>query len=116
MFLGTKPYMAPEILATHLGHINGYDCRVDWWSLAITFFELHRGLQPYKFTSSSTPSQMLQIITNEAFLIPSHWSSDLISFFKQLMHLDIQKRITSLGAFRKHRYMERIDFECVLAR
>jgi len=108
--------MAPEILATHLGHINGYDCRIDWWSLGITFFEFLRGRQPYEFTSSSTTNQMLQMILKEAYLIPSHWSSDLIAFIKSIMHIDIQKRITSLDAFRKHRYMERIDFDSVLAR
>lgn len=59
---------------------------------------------------------MLQIILNEAFLIPSHWPSDLISFIKSLMHTDIQKRITTLDGFKKHRYMERIDFDSVLAR
>jgi serine/threonine kinase 32 len=108
--------MAPEILATHLGHLTGYSYDVDWWSLSITFFEMLRGRQPYEFTSNSSPNQMLQKIMNEAYLIPSHWSSDLISFIKALMNTNIEKRITNFTAFKNHPYMKRIDFDNVLAR
>ncbi|KAI6176481.1 Kinase domain protein [Aphelenchoides bicaudatus] len=115
-FSGTKPYMAPEILGTHLGVINGYGLWVDFWSLGITFFECLRGRQPYDFSGNTTPNQMLAMIMNEAYLIPANWCSDLVSFIKCLLHIDIDKRITSFDAFKAHRYMQRMDFDAILSR
>ena len=35
-FVGTQPYMAPEIFRTYRGNANGYGSKVDVWSLGIT--------------------------------------------------------------------------------
>ncbi|PIO70108.1 hypothetical protein TELCIR_08048 [Teladorsagia circumcincta] len=55
---GTRPYMAPEVYACALGFIDGYDSKVDWWSLGVTFYEMMRGRTPYEFSPHATAEQV----------------------------------------------------------
>ncbi|KAI6187648.1 Serine/threonine-protein kinase 32A [Aphelenchoides besseyi] len=114
-FSGTKPYCAPEIVMTALGQIPGYGLYVDWYSLGVCAYEMNRGRRPYEF-SSSCPTQVLRILQNSSIILPESWPSDLRSFITNIMHLNLTQRITTFESFRKHRYMERIDFDRVLAR
>ncbi|CAI4230430.1 unnamed protein product [Auanema sp. JU1783] len=115
-FSGTRPYMAPEIFQCVLNIVDGYDKRVDWWSLGITFYEMMRGRTTYEFNAQHTPEQTLLIIEQSTVAFPAHWPNDLISFLKQMICLDPENRITCLQHIKEHPYTSRIDFEWVLAR
>ncbi|MFH4978525.1 hypothetical protein AB6A40_005234 [Gnathostoma spinigerum] len=115
-FSGTRPYMAPEILMSSLGFIPGYDCRVDWFSLGVSFYEMLRGRRPYEYGAHFSSQQVLCLMSENSVALPSHWSSDLKSFLSYMLRFNLQERITSLDAFARHRYMERIDLNAVLAK
>lgn len=116
-FSGTRPYMAPEILLCSLGHIAGYDHRVDWFSLGVCFYEMLKGRRPYEYSSQFSSPQVLCLMSSENSLaLSAHWPSDLRSFISQMLRFEVAGRISSLRAFSRHIYMERIDMNAVLAR
>ncbi|CAJ0578656.1 unnamed protein product, partial [Mesorhabditis spiculigera] len=115
-FSGTRPYMAPEIFESGLGLVNGYDEKVDWWSLGITFYEMLRGRCPYELTGAQLPEQALLILRETAVPYPTHWPTDLLSFFSQLLSVDSHRRIRNLAGIKMHAYTARIDFAWVLGR
>ncbi|CAJ0600267.1 unnamed protein product [Cylicocyclus nassatus] len=115
-YSGTRPYMAPEVYACALGLIDGYDLRVDWWSLGVTFYEMMRGRTPYEFSPHFTAEQVLLLIRESYVPFPAHWPSDLLSFLRLLLHPSPDGRIDSLTAIKRHPYTARIDFASVLAR
>jgi serine/threonine protein kinase len=99
-----------------LGQINGYGLSVDWWSLAVVMYECLVGRRPFEFSQSSSSVQVLRLIASESMVVPANWPSDLISFINSMLCFDLSRRIATFEAFRTHRYMERIDFDSVLAR
>ncbi|KHN88625.1 Serine/threonine-protein kinase 32A [Toxocara canis] len=115
-FSGTRPYMAPEIMLAALGQIAGYDHRVDWFSLGVCFYEMLRGRRPYEYTAHFSSQQVLCLMSESCIALPSHWSSDLISFISMILSFEVACRIASLRAFSRHCYMERIDMDVVLAK
>uniref|UniRef100_A0A915C3J6 Protein kinase domain-containing protein n=1 Tax=Parascaris univalens TaxID=6257 RepID=A0A915C3J6_PARUN len=115
-FSGTRPYMAPEIMLAALGQIAGYDHRVDWFSLGVCFYEMLRGRRPYEYTAHFSSQQVLCLMSKSSIALPSHWSSDLISFISRILSFEINCRIASLRSFSHHCYMERIDMDAVLAK
>ncbi|CEJ91143.1 Putative Protein kinase-like domain protein [[Torrubiella] hemipterigena] len=52
---GTLAYLAPEVYAG-----RGYDCRADWWSLGVLFYECIYNKRPFDGNSESTLSQQIQ--------------------------------------------------------
>ncbi|CAB3403193.1 unnamed protein product [Caenorhabditis bovis] len=112
-YTGTRPYMAPEVYATYLGIEDGYDARVDWWALAVCFYEMLRGRTPFEFSSSTQPEQAYVVFRESSVTYPSHWPTDLIHFLNSMLKFDKSRRIASLDNVKKHAYMERIDFTSV---
>jgi len=115
-FTGTRSYMAPEILQTSLGMLPGYDHRIDWYSLGVCLYEFLRGRRPFQYPPSLSTPQVLLLISENTLALPAHWSSDLIAFTGFLLNADPDRRIHNLDDFRRHEYMQRVNFEDVLAR
>ncbi|VDN59635.1 unnamed protein product [Dracunculus medinensis] len=115
-FSGTRPYMAPEVIMSSLGIAAGYDHRVDWFSLGVCFYEMLMGRRPYEYNASLTSQQVLVLMKQSIIALPSHWPSDLISFITSMLRFSINDRIASLLSFSRHKYMERINMDAVLAR
>uniref|UniRef100_A0A914ZAP3 Protein kinase domain-containing protein n=1 Tax=Panagrolaimus superbus TaxID=310955 RepID=A0A914ZAP3_9BILA len=115
-FTGTRPYMAPEILRTSMGDIPGYDERVDWWSLGICLYEFLRGRRPFEYPASCSTPQVLHMISENTLALPAQWSSDLIAFTGFMLNADPNRRLSSLKDLKSHQYMQRVDFDIVLAR
>ncbi|VDK52778.1 unnamed protein product [Anisakis simplex] len=115
-FTGTRPYMAPEVLLASLDEIAGYDHRVDWFSLGVCFYEMLSGRRPFEYAAHLSSQQVLCLMSEGCIALPSHWSSDLMSFISSILNFNITYRITSLRAFSKHCYMERINMNFVLAK
>ncbi|KAJ1366879.1 hypothetical protein KIN20_027661 [Parelaphostrongylus tenuis] len=115
-YSGTRPYMAPEVYECALGLVSGYDFKVDWWSLGVTFYEMMRGRTPYEFGPQFTPEQVLLLIRESYVPFPAHWPNDLLSFLRLLLCPSPEGRIDSLAALKRHPYTARIDFSTVLAR
>ncbi|CAD5220389.1 unnamed protein product [Bursaphelenchus xylophilus] len=115
-FSGTRPYMAPEILATALGQREGYDVCADWWSLGVCLYEMLRGRRPFEFHSSSSTIQVLSLMINGSITLPAEWPNDLKKFILDLLCPSTRRRTNTLQKFAKHDYMQRIDFDNVLAR
>ncbi|KJH53114.1 kinase domain protein [Dictyocaulus viviparus] len=115
-YSGTRPYMAPEVYACALGLIDGYDFKVDWWSLGVTFYEMMRGRTPYEFSHHYTAEQALLMIRESYVPFPAHWPTDLLNFLRLLICPSPEERIDSLATIKRHPYTARIDFSHVLAR
>lgn len=114
-FSGTRPYMAPEVILTALGRANGYNHRVDWFSLGVCFYEMLLGRRPYIYSSQTSSKEVLRLMSGERFVRPANWPSDLLDFISSVLRFDINARITSLEAFSRHSYMSRINMDNVLA-
>ncbi|KAK6010904.1 hypothetical protein OSTOST_24025 [Ostertagia ostertagi] len=108
--------MAPEVYACALGFIDGYDSKVDWWSLGVTFYEMMRGRTPYEFSQHATAEQVLLLIRESYVPFPAHWPTDLLSFLRLLLYPAPERRIDSLATLKRHPYVARIDFSAVLAK
>lgn len=56
------------------------------------------------------------MISENTLALPAQWSSDLIAFTGFMLNADPNRRVSSLNDFRNHEYMQRVDFDIVLAR
>ncbi|KAI1729225.1 protein kinase domain-containing protein [Ditylenchus destructor] len=104
-FSGTRPYMAPEILMTALEQLPGYDFAVDFWALGVTFYEMIRGIRPYDFSPDFSSLQVLRLMSGNHLVLPSRWSSDLISFISSMLNYDLNKRIDTYEKLTAHHYL-----------
>ncbi|CAD6185613.1 unnamed protein product [Caenorhabditis auriculariae] len=115
-YSGTRPYMAPEIYATFIGLADGYEEKVDWWALGVSFYEMLRGRTPFEFNSNTTPDQAHVVFRESSIPFPAHWPTDLISFIGKMLSVDPDSRISCLEDIKKNPYTERIDFSSVFNR
>ncbi|XP_053388692.1 serine/threonine-protein kinase 32A-like [Mercenaria mercenaria] len=111
---GTKPYMAPEMYACALEECSGYSYAIDWWSLGICAYEMLRGRRPYEIHSSTTAQEAKHIFTGSRPCSSALWEESIRGLLKQLLHLDPEKRISTLTVLKENKYMEDIDFAKVL--
>ena len=88
--VGTPCWMAPELI---LG--NGYDMKVDIWSLGIVAIEIADGEPPYL---RENPMKALYLIVNSAapsLSKKSKWSQDFLSFIDSCLIKDVKLRPTA---------------------
>ncbi|XP_052228733.1 serine/threonine-protein kinase 32A-like [Dreissena polymorpha] len=113
---GTKPYMAPEMYACAMEECPGYSYAIDWWSLGICAYEMLRGKRPYDIHSNTTAQEAKLMFTTSRPCSVTPWEDQMRGLLKQLLHLDPDKRISSLNVLKQHSYMVDMDFSRVLQR
>lgn len=110
-FAGTKPYVAPDICQNKLGKNKGYSFNVDWWSLAITMFELLRHKRPFRISNETTVEEMMEIFSEGKVSFSSTWSEPLINIFLELFVLDGRKRLSSFNSLQNHDFCRNTNLE-----
>ncbi|KAJ6256689.1 Serine/threonine-protein kinase [Drechslerella dactyloides] len=89
-FVGTPLWMAPEIIETHCQTADGYDNKVDIWSMGITAIEMALGEPPY---AQTTPGQAIMIIpTVDPPKLPDDFSEVFQDFVACCLVRDPAKR------------------------
>eukprot|EP01038_Epipyxis_sp_PR26KG_P015333 gene15333-20663_t len=78
-FLGTKGYLAPEMLQRH-----SYDKAIDMWALGVIVFVLLCGCLPFDDDSSRIPSE--SVARKKFALRFPKWAASLSSSAKDLLH------------------------------
>lgn len=131
--MGTFGYMAPEmviLLNRKIKVQDGYNDRVDWWSLAVTAFVLMTGTKPFKkanqqqdffvdhtFQLEPDPNDTgfaeYDVLT-KPIDFPSHMSCEAVDFITQMLKVDESERLTSLGPpiqmIQQHPFFADLDF------
>jgi serine/threonine protein kinase len=93
VFCGTPSYMAPEIVRR-----TEYDGKpVDIWSLGIFLYALLCGCFPFR--AKSYPD-LYRRIARGTFSIPDELSYNVKDLLSNLLHIDVDRRITSNVALR----------------
>ncbi|KAK6347152.1 putative protein serine/threonine kinase [Orbilia brochopaga] len=89
-FVGTPLWMAPEIIQTHIKKKDGYNEKVDVWSLGITAIELAQGEPPY---ANVAPGQaILTIPTASPPTLPDDFSQTFRDFLAYCLTMDPDER------------------------
>nr|XP_039262692.1 serine/threonine-protein kinase 32C-like [Styela clava] len=110
-FAGTKPYVAPDVCQSKLGKSKGYSFNVDWWSLAITMFELLRHKRPFKISNETTVEETMEIFSEGRVSFSSTWSQALIDLFLKLFVLDGSKRLSTYSDLQNHEFCQDTKLE-----
>ncbi|KDQ21181.1 hypothetical protein BOTBODRAFT_25604 [Botryobasidium botryosum FD-172 SS1] len=101
---GTPEYLAPEILLSKKS-VEGYDSKVDSYSLGVTVFVMLMGRHPYEPMPAHLNVELLsQRRLPKAELARYHISADAIDFVDKLMCNDPGNRM-SIGAALQHRWI-----------
>jgi len=115
---GTKPYMAPEVLACGCTSPptagsrgrDAYGPEVDWWSLGVTAFELSSGKRPFAIRSATRISDCLAQTCAGAKankLWSAEWSSLMVN---GLLRPTAAARLSTLSALRAHAATAELDW------
>ena len=90
-FVGSPCWMAPEVV----DQTEGYDQRVDMWSLGITAIELSEGNPP--FYEQPSMKVLLQILNNKPPSLSkySNFSDDFIYFVHDCLKKNPRERLQS---------------------
>lgn len=103
---GTPEYLAPEIILS-----RGYNKAVDWWALGVLIYEMAAGYPPF---FAENPIQIYEKIVSGHLRFPSHFSVDLKDLLKNLLQVDLTKRIGNLkngvNDVKQHRWFNKIDW------
>jgi protein kinase A len=106
---GTPEYMAPEIILS-----RGYNKAVDWWSLGVLIYEMVAGYPPFY---GNEPVQIAKKIVSGNLRFPAHFSVKLKDLLKNLIQVDLTKRIGNLkngvSDIKQHRWFNKIDWMAV---
>lgn len=86
-YLGTLEYMAPEIISRKS---HNYNEKVDVWALGVLAYECVAGVSPFYNT---TEKEITSSILKAQYTIPSHFSSEMVTFLKNTLHPDPDRRM-----------------------
>ena len=103
---GTPEYLAPEIILS-----RGYNKAVDWWALGVLIYEMAAGYPPF---FAENPIQIYEKIVSGHLRFPAHFSVELKDLLKNLLQVDLTKRIGNLKNgvidIKQHRWFFKIDW------
>jgi protein kinase A len=106
---GTPEYLAPEIILS-----RGYNKAVDWWALGVLIYEMAAGYPPF---FAENPIQIYEKIVSGHLRFPAHFSVELKDLLKNLLQVDLTKRIGNLkngvSDIKQHRWFNKIDWMAV---
>ena len=102
-------FLAPDVYKSKLGEIEGYSYNVDWWSLAVTLYELLRHKvcfsvsallkggclqlpavfvqRPFKITNETTSQEAMDMYIEGKVSFSSGWSEELVQLLLKVVFL-----------------------------
>jgi len=107
-FLGSAPYLAPEIL-----EMKEYTKAVDWWAFGILITEMMTGLP--QFYEQNTETNYRRIM-HESVSFKSFLSRTARSLILDLLEKDPKHRMKVAADVKAHAFFGRTDWEAVLNR
>lgn len=109
---GTPEYLAPEIILS-----RGYNKAVDWWALGVIIYEMTAGYPPF---FAENPIQIYEKIVSGHLRFPSHFSVNLKDLLKNLLQVDLTKRVGNLKNgvtdVKQHKWFQNIDWIAIYER
>lgn len=98
-FVGTPFWMAPEVIIKG----DGYNCKVDIWSLGITAIELAQGEPPY--IDLHPVKAVMEIAKNLPPRVPNKHSSEFRQFVQSCLVKDPNSRSNSTQLLRGNKFI-----------
>lgn len=112
-FVGTRRYMAPELLQTRKTRHVGYGAPADVWAMGVTLYIMLTGKYPFaRDASSRDHASMYYAIENEEIEFPEWLSSEAVSMLRGLLERDALERF-ELREIKSHAWMKGVDWEQV---
>lgn len=106
-FLGSAPYLAPEILDRE---VKQYTKAVDWWAFGILIMEMLTGLPAfYEHNSESNYKRIL----HESVAFKSDISREARSILLDLLEKDPSTRLKEASGVKKHEFFFRTDWKAI---
>jgi len=106
-FLGSAPYLAPEILDLQT---KEYTKAVDWWAFGVLIMEMLTGLPA--FYEHNTDSNYKRIL-HESVAFKSYLSRLARSIILDLLEKDPATRLKEASEVKKHDFFERTDWVAI---
>lgn len=105
-FLGSAPYLAPEILEN-----QPYTKAVDWWAFGILITEMLTGLPA--FYENNTENNYKRIL-HESVAFKSYIGRDARSIILDLLEKNPKERLSSAADVKKHEFFRTTDWKAIL--
>lgn len=106
-FLGSAPYLAPEILDLQT---KEYTKAVDWWAFGVLIMEMLTGLPA--FYEDNTDSNYKRIL-HESVAFKSYISRLARSIILDLLEKDPATRLKEASEVKKHDFFEHTDWKAI---
>ena len=106
-FLGSAPYLAPEILDLQT---KEYTKAVDWWAFGVLIMEMLTGLPA--FYEHNTDSNYKRIL-HESVAFKSYISRLARSIILDLLEKDPATRLKEASEVKKHDFFELTDWKAI---
>jgi len=107
-FLGSAPYLAPEILDEDA---KQYTNAVDWWAFGILIMEMLTGLPAFYEQNSESNYKRIMY---ESVAFKSHISRPARSILLDLLEKDPSTRLKEASDVKKHEFFYRTDWKATV--